>query len=144
MRTAANSILLLSLGALLLADQALKGFVLAGLRSGHVVALGFVRIRVVRSDHIVAGRLGIRPVLLWCAWIGSLLAVLFVSPRVGLFETPLSQAALGVALGGALGNLLDVLFWKGVVDYVELGAWPAFNLADVAIVTGVIVALLSG
>jgi signal peptidase II len=144
MRTASTSILVLSLTAVLLADQVLKGFVLAGLPSGHAVALGFVRIRVVRSDHIVAGRLGIRPALLWCAWMGSLFTVQFLAPRVGLFETPLSQAALGVALGGALGNLLDVLFRKGVVDYVELGVWPAFNLADVAIVTGVIVAFLSG
>jgi signal peptidase II len=74
--------------------------------------------------------------------MGSLLTLLLIAPGAGLFGTPLSQAAIGVALGGALGNLLDVIFRRGVVDYAELGAWPAFNLADVAIVTGVTVALV--
>ena len=139
-----NWILPLSLAVALLADQVLKGLVLVSFRGPHSIALGAVRIRPVRSNQVFARRLGIRPVLLWCAWMSSLLTVLLVAPRVGIFETPLSQAALGAALGGALGNLLDVLFRKGVVDYVQLGIWPAINLADVAIVTGVFVALLSG
>lgn len=132
------------LAAAVFVDQALKGFVLAGLRGSHAKALGAVRIRPVRSERTVVGRLGISPVLLWFAWAGSLLTILLVAPRVGSFTMPLSQVALGVALGGALGNLLDVVLRKGVVDYVELGGWPSFNLADVAIVTGVIVALLTG
>lgn len=141
---AANRVLFLSLASALLADQLLKGFILARLRPSDVVTLGSVRIRQVRSDRVIAGRLGIRPVLLWCGWSGSLLIGLLVAPRVGLFETPLSHAALGLALGGALGNLLDMIFRKAVVDYVEVGGWPAFNLADAAIVIGVIVALLAG
>jgi signal peptidase II len=141
---AANWVLLLSLAAALLADQVLKGFVLAGHPGPHRIVLRSVRIRPVRSHQVVAGRLGIHPVLLCCAWMGSLLTLLLVAPGAGLFGRPLSQAALGVALAGALGNLLDVIFRKGVVDYVKLAAWPAFNLADVAIVSGVIVALLAG
>jgi signal peptidase II len=49
-------------------------------------------------------------------------------------------AALGLVLGGALGNLLDRLLrspgpGRGhVVDFLELPRWPVFNLADSAIV----------
>jgi signal peptidase II len=48
--------------------------------------------------------------------------------------------ALGLVLGGAIGNLSDRLF-RGhngaVVDFVELPRWPIFNVADACIVTGI-------
>ncbi|HEX8645480.1 MAG TPA: signal peptidase II [Thermoleophilaceae bacterium] len=53
----------------------------------------------------------------------------------------LAGAGLAVALGGATGNLLDRLGRGAVIDFIALGWWPAFNLADVAIVAGVAVAL---
>jgi signal peptidase II len=56
--------------------------------------------------------------------------------------------ALGLLLGGALGNLVDRLFrspapFRGhVVDWIQLPHWPVFNLADSAIVVGGILAVL--
>jgi signal peptidase II len=50
--------------------------------------------------------------------------------------------ALGLVLGGAVGNLLDRIFrhpapFRGrVIDFLELPHWPVFNLADSAIVAG--------
>jgi signal peptidase II len=44
---------------------------------------------------------------------------------------------LVLQLGGALGNLLDRLRFGYVVDFIDLRVWPVFNLADIAIVTGV-------
>jgi signal peptidase II len=41
-------------------------------------------------------------------------------------------------LGGALGNLADRERTGGVVDFSSVWIWPAFNLADAAIVLGVI------
>jgi signal peptidase II len=52
-----------------------------------------------------------------------------------------APAAIGVALGGALGNVVDVWRHGGVVDFIDLGWWPVFNLADAAIVGGVLVAI---
>jgi signal peptidase II len=53
-------------------------------------------------------------------------------------------AALGLVLGGALGNLTDRAirgsgFGGRVVDFIDLHVWPVFNLADSAIVVGAIV-----
>lgn len=57
-------------------------------------------------------------------------------------------AAVGLIIGGALGNALDRLRHGGVVDFLDFHAlsyhWPAFNLADTAIVIGVSFLLLEG
>ena len=56
--------------------------------------------------------------------------------------------ALGLILGGALGNLLDRLFRApgplrgAVVDFIDLPRWPSFNVADSAIVVGGVLAVL--
>lgn len=56
----------------------------------------------------------------------------------------LARLALGLQLGGALGNLIDRLRQGYVVDFVDLNFWPlqnwpVFNLADSAIVVGVVI-----
>lgn len=50
--------------------------------------------------------------------------------------------ALGLQLGGALGNFVDRVRWGRVVDFLDFRVWPVFNLADSAIVVGVGVFLL--
>ncbi len=60
-------------------------------------------------------------------------------------ESLRTQIILGVLAGGALGNLADRIFraqegWLSgaVVDFIDLGWWPVFNIADVCIVCGAI------
>ncbi len=57
---------------------------------------------------------------------------------------------LGIILGGALGNMVDRAFRAGdgflsgqVVDFVDLGWWPVFNLADAALWIGIGLLVLS-
>jgi signal peptidase II len=52
-------------------------------------------------------------------------------------------AGSGLVLGGAAGNLLDRVSSGGVTDYLDLRVWPIFNLADVAIVSGVMLLVLN-
>lgn len=47
------------------------------------------------------------------------------------------RLALALMLGGAVGNLIDRILLGYVVDFLDFVFWPVFNLADVAIVTGV-------
>lgn len=51
---------------------------------------------------------------------------------------PLMRVALGLQLGGALGNFVDRLRLGHVTDFLDFGPWPVFNLADLAIVSGVV------
>ena len=57
---------------------------------------------------------------------------------VPAFDHSSAQIALGSALGGAAGNLLDLRFRNGIIDFIDVGFWPVFNLADAAIVLGAI------
>lgn len=50
----------------------------------------------------------------------------------------LVQFALGLQLGGALGNMIDRVRQGHVTDFIYFHFWPAFNIADAAIVVGVI------
>jgi len=72
-------------------------------------------------------------------------AIVRVAPRL---TSTAWAAALGMLLGGALGNLVDRLLRApgvgrgAVVDWVHLNHWPVFNLADSAIVAGGALAVL--
>jgi len=68
-------------------------------------------------------------------------AILFVYYRYPLSREKLIKIALGFLMGGAIGNLVDRLFigkFGEVTDFIDIGVWPVFNLADSAIVIGVI------
>lgn len=47
------------------------------------------------------------------------------------------SAAIGMLLGGALGNAIDRVRISGVVDFFDFRIWPIFNVADIFICVGV-------
>jgi signal peptidase II len=49
-----------------------------------------------------------------------------------------NRAALALILAGALGNLVDRLFYGHVIDFLDFRVWPVFNVADSAITVGAI------
>lgn len=51
----------------------------------------------------------------------------------------IARLALGLTLGGAVGNLIDRLSVGMVIDFLDFKVWPVFNLADSAIVVGTVV-----
>ena len=63
-------------------------------------------------------------------------------------QSEMLASAIGLIIGGALGNVVDRVRFGGVIDflYFHLGSWywPAFNFADSAICIGVLVMLLDG
>lgn len=46
--------------------------------------------------------------------------------------------AMGLLVGGAVGNLIDRIAHEAVTDFIKLPMWPSFNLADIAITCGVV------
>jgi len=61
----------------------------------------------------------------------------------GVFDTAASQAGVGAAVAGAASNVFDRMRYRCMTDFVCVGWWPPFNVADVAIVAGVATALFS-
>ena len=79
-------------------------------------------------------------VLVWLAAFGS---IAWLHSSGVLFQTGIARLGAGCLLGGAAGNLADILCRRHVVDFIDLGWWPVFNLADVAIVGGLLLAAAS-
>ena len=67
-----------------------------------------------------------------------LLYALLIYRRFPFLNNLLGRSALGLILGGTIGNLIDRLRFGGVTDFISIGIWPAFNIADATIVVGVI------
>jgi len=123
-----------ALGSIVLVDQSLKAVLLATTGGS---------LSVSRSRHTLATAIGLPAYLLPVAWVATLVAVLLLAPRAGIFGSDLAWVGIGAALGGAASNVIDRLFRGAVVDYIDLRVWPAFNLADAAIVTGILLALIA-
>ncbi len=76
---------------------------------------------------------------------GVIVVIVRVAPRLASRGW---AGALGLVLGGALGNLVDRVlrdpapFRGAVVDFIDFGFWPSFNVADSAIVVGGAIAVL--
>jgi signal peptidase II len=122
-----NAVMAVALGVLAL-DRATKEFALHGVGRA-----------VLTRRPLFAGGASLRAeVAVWVAAVACAVGALLFAPA--LRHEVVIAAGVAAALAGALGNLSDRLIHGAVVDFVSLGPWPTFNLADVAIVGGAAVA----
>ncbi len=137
-------------GLVLAADQLTKHLVVAHLAGRAPLRLvgSFVELRYTTNSGGAFSLLTGAPLFFAVTAILIVAGIVYAGRRtsgVGLL------VPLGLVLGGALGNLADRLFRGGspfqgeVVDFVKVGIWPVFNLADSCIVVGgLLLALLLG
>ena len=119
------------------ADQALKQLVVGSIARGESRDVFFgIDLTYVRNEGVAFGALG----------DGGTLVVLLTAAALGLLtlyfafnaRRPMLWLPAGAVAGGALGNLADRARDGAVIDYVDPVLWPAFNLADAAIVLGIL------
>ena len=148
-----NGLTLLGLVAALVvlaADQASKWWILDVVQLpavSQIVLLPVLNLTMVWNRGVTFGLL-----TNFGHWSYLLLAAIALAVVAGLVvwlrraESRLVATALGVIVGGALSNIIDRLRFGAVVDFIHahLGAWSwyVFNLADAAIVCGVVVLVL--
>jgi len=130
----------------LVLDALTKQWAMTALADKPIDLFGSVRLNLV---HNKAGAFGLGGAFVPFLAVAALVFVV-VMVAVGTASTRLSLAvALGLVLGGAFGNVLDRVFRSpgflrgAVVDFVDLGFWPVFNLADSAITCGCILLLFA-
>ena len=133
---------LLPAAVLLLLDRGSKRLVRLKLANRRVVPGPRFRIRFVANFKRFYQR-GDARIALVLAWSLALMSAIALHHTGRWFQSPLALAGLGLAFGGALGNLLDILRYRCVVDFVDLRWWPVFNFADVGIVAGLALAFLN-
>lgn len=97
-------------------------------------------LHVVRNSGIAFGLGAAAPS--WLVLTATIVALMLVGVAV-LRNPQISPIAGGLVVGGALANVADRTLGGSVVDLIDFGWWPAFNLADVFIVTGVALLLLT-
>jgi signal peptidase II len=72
----------------------------------------------------------------------AILALLFAGVvlfRSGITKgSRLAQVGLAIALAGGLGNIVDRIFRGHVIDFIHVKGWPVFNVADIAVVVGML------
>lgn len=137
--------MLLFLIALLVvaADQLSKVWIRSNLLVGQsLFEAGFFRIIHVNNTGAAFGLFQGQSFLLTIvALVGItvlLVYALVIYRKFPLLDNRLGRSTLGLVLGGAVGNLIDRLRFGYVTDFISVGLWPAFNIADSAITVGVI------
>lgn len=129
----------------LVADQVSKQLLLGFLlKAGAIVTVidGFFRLVIVWNRGVSFGLLGGDQAL--PPWVLSGVAI---AVCIGLFlwlrrtDQRLTGWGIGLVMGGAIGNVIDRARWGAVFDFADFHIgqwhWPAFNVADAAIVVGV-------
>jgi signal peptidase II len=131
----------LGVALLVFVDLRTKSWAVAELRPRGPRTVGVVRLHYQQNSGGVFRR-GPRPTLMMlsdAAMALVLLGLLLYQSLRG--RGRLLAAGLVSLLGGMLGNLRDRLEHGYVIDFVELGRWPVFNVADVALAVGLALSL---
>jgi signal peptidase II len=136
-----------------LVDQALKFWLLSDFdlaNRGRVAVAPFFDLVLTWNTGISYGLFPQQgPLGEWALFAFKLAAVIFLWVWLARATWRVTAAALGLIIGGAIGNAIDRLHWPGVMDFVLFHIetagfefrWYVFNFADVAIVAGVLVLL---
>jgi signal peptidase II len=138
-----RSWLAVTAASVVVADQVTKAVVLATLDDGRSVRVidGVLHWTLQRNPGAAFGIFRRAPALFTIVAILIATAIIVASPKV---RDRVNAVALGLVLGGALGNLVDRLvrapgpFRGRVIDFIDFRVWPTFNLADSAVVVGAI------
>lgn len=121
----------------LAADQAAKAAIEAHLVIGEYVGvLGPLELTLSHNSGVafgLAGGAGVKLILVTAAALAVIGYLFARNPR-----RPGMWLAVGLVAGGALGNLVDRIRHDAVTDFIAVGSWPPFNLADVSITLGVL------
>jgi signal peptidase II len=135
-----------AIAAIVVIDQLTKAWAVAALADGPIHIIGeTVEFELTRNGGGAFSRFqGMTPVLA----VGAII-VTFVLFRVLRRTTDIwLVVALTLVLGGALGNLMDRFFrapgfFRGhVVDFVSVGWWPVFNVADSCVTIGAVLLIV--
>jgi signal peptidase II len=128
---------LLAAVAVVLVDQVSKRIVIDSLGRGEHVKFFFgIELTYVRNKGVAFGALGGGGTFVTVVTVAAVLLLALYFARHT--ARPWLWLPFGVVAGGAIGNLADRLREGSVVDWIDPIVWPAFNLADVAIVVGIL------
>ncbi len=121
-----------------LIDQASKLLVQAKMGPMQSISVidGWFSLTYVTNYGAAFGILQSQTLLLIGITLGVIIMVWINRKKMSEYPS-LLQIGLAIALGGAVGNLIDRIRLGYVIDFFDLQVWPVFNVADMAIIAGV-------
>ena len=130
-------------GAVVLLDQWTKHLAQTWLAEHGPVTLipGGLFLRLVHNRGVAFGQLANGGPLLVVAAAVAVVCIVVYRHRLlqaGGTLHPLLSLGLALPLGGAIGNMIDRIRWGQVTDFIDLGWFPVFNVADSAITVGAV------
>jgi signal peptidase II len=130
-------------GLVLVADQVTKFAIRASIDPNQSVPIihGLLNFTHVRNTGAAFGMFSQGQPIFIAATIVAIILIIVYHLKTKETEL-LFNVALGLELGGALGNLVDRLSQGWVTDFIHVRNFPVFNIADSAIVTGVALLIL--
>ena len=125
-------------------DQLTKTWIRANLTIGQsLFDIGFLRITHISNTGAAFGLFQDQSsILTIIAFIGAIVIVLYalLSPcYLRIINNMQGKVALGLVLGGTVGNLVDRISLGHVTDFIDFKIWPTFNVADSAVTVGIII-----
>ena len=129
--------------AVLLADRLSKEWLIGVMRDagGHIEVTGFFNLVMVWNRGISFGLLPSEGAGRWMLIGVTALIVVALLVWLSKVTERWLMVTLGLIIGGAVGNIVDRAWYGAVADFFDVHAfgyhWPAFNVADCAIVVGV-------
>ena len=138
MSSARRRLVLLVAAATIAIDLAAKAAAVRWLTSR--IDAGIITIRVTENSGVAFGVGADQPFVVIAAISGVVVAAIAASAWRGHLGGPIGA---GLLVGGGTANLLDRLTGGAVVDLFDLGWWPVFNLADVALTIGVVLTMVT-
>ena len=128
---------------LIVIDLLTKDWIRAYPLGGVIQQIGFLQIIHIQNTGAAFGLFQGQSTVLAIVAVVEVMVLLalayFVYRRLPYLVTKWNQIALGLILGGAIGNLIDRLRFGGnVTDFLDPGFWPAFNAADSGVTIGAI------
>lgn len=131
-------------------DQSGKALALSSsalAQTGSIEVFPFFNVVLVKNTGVSFGMLGGQGVPWWVLAAFALSVVAWLAAWLWKSDDSTTSGALGLIIGGALGNVVDRWRHGGVTDFIDLHVagwhWPAFNVADAAITFGVIMLLVA-
>lgn len=126
------------------ADQLTKWLIRTNVPVGSAIPLtGFARITHSQNDGVIFGLFQGHPVfMIIVAIIGALVIFtfsLYFTKWLPTLANNWTRVALGLILGGTLGNLIDRIWRGSVTDFISVGIWPSFNIADSGVTVGALI-----
>ncbi len=142
-----NKLLLFALFVfVIVSDQVSKYFIVAtfNLHESRRILYNILYLRYIKNPGAAFGLSFGHPLLMLTITILIIIILGYLFLKGNLFsDNILGKTAMVMILGGAVGNLIDRMVMKEVVDFIDMGVghyrWPVYNLADVYVTIGMVI-----